>query len=144
MTTVVEKPVNGVPFTPAPLPAVVWDLDQEPDEVVEVEPAPSRLDRLAARTATLRADWSSWWLRTVDPPNLDAWWAAREPHRVPDDNDRLRAAWRIDFAITGSLLAGLSVLLFLAAAGSRWTACHPARRWTLLALAAATVGLWLA
>ncbi len=133
MTTVVDKPVNGVPFTPAPLPdGVVWDL------------TPSRRERLAARTATVRADWSAWWLRTVDPPNLDAWWQARTPHRIPDDNDRLRALWRIDFAITGSLLAGLSVLLFLTAAGIRWTAVHPARRWTLIALAAAIVGIWLA
>ncbi len=147
MTTTVEKPVNGVKFTPAPLPdGVMWDLTPDEPEAAEadVEAAPSRLDRLAARTAAIRADWSSWWLRTVNPPNLDAWWAARLPHRIPDDNDRLRAAWRIDFAVTGSLLAGVSVLLFLTAAGVRWTACHPARRWLFLALAAATVGMWLA
>lgn len=141
MTTTVEKPVNGAVFTPAPLPAVVWDLQQDPDAVAV---RPSRWERLTARTATLRADWASWWLRTVNPPNLDVWWAARLPHRVPDDNDRLRAAWHIDFAITGSLFAGWSIIFFLLGAASRWIACHPARRWTFLALLAATAALWLA
>lgn len=138
MTTTVERPVNGVKFTPAPIPAEL----QFPDPVSLDKAKPRR--RLRDRSATVRADWGRWWLRTVDPPALDVWWAARLPHRVPDDNDRLRAAWRIDFALTGSLLAGVSVLLFLAAAGLRWTACHPARRWTFLVLLAATVAFWLA
>lgn len=144
MTTTVEKPINGVPFTPAPLPeGIAWDLT--PDVEDQPEPAaPTRRERFAARTATIRADWNSWWLRTVDPPALDQWWQGRTPHRVPDDNDKLRALWRVDFAVTGCLLAGLSVLLFLTAAGVRWVAVHPARRWLFLLLLAATVGIWLA
>ncbi len=147
MTTTVERPVNGAKFTPAPVPAELAALfdDEKPpvDEPVEAaaEAGPSRL---AARWSRVRADWAAWWLRTVDPPALDRWWQGRIPHRVPDDNDRLRAAWRIDFAVTGSLLAGLSVLLFLTAAGCRWVACHPARRWTFIALLVATAAFWLA
>lgn len=147
MTTTAERPTNGTRFTPVPLPeGVVWDLSEDPDEQADAdgEAGPSRWERFAVRTATVRGDFGRWWVRTVDPPNLDQWWQARLPHRVPDDNDRLRALWWVDFAITGTVLAGLSVLLFLTAAGLRWTACHPARRWTFLAMLAATAGLWLA
>lgn len=132
--------MNGVRFTLAPVPPELQFPDRESDLPAAVAPAVKPHRRLAA----VRADLGRWWVRTVDPPALDVWWQGRVPHRVPEDNSRLRAAWRVDFAVTGSLLAAVSVALFLTAAGTRWVACHPARRWLFLALSAATAGLWLA
>jgi hypothetical protein len=149
MTTTAHGPVNGARFAPVPGELRVLDLELEgtaadvPAEAdVEIEAAPSRWDRWVARAATVKGDWSRWWLRTVSPPPLVDWWQARTPRRVPDDNDRLRFAWWLDFWLTGLPLAVLSVAGFLTAAGVRWVACHPARRWLFLTLVATTVAMW--
>lgn len=133
--------VNGAKFAPIPPELQVLDLELEQDEQ---EAGPSRRDRWADRLATVRADWSGWWLRTASPPSLVEWRATRVPHRIPDDNAWLRFVWILDFALVGVLLATVSTALFLGGAGVRWVACHPARRWLFVALTAATVGLWLA
>ncbi len=94
---------------------------------------------------TVRADLGRWWLTTATPPSLTGWLAAHEPARVPGDDRVLRAAWRVDHWVTGLPLAAVSTVLFCAAAGVRWVACHPARRWLFLVLAAGCgTYLWLA
>jgi hypothetical protein len=143
MTTTAHNAVNGAKLAPIPPELQALDLELEAAEATEpVEAGPSRLDRLTARLGTARSDWSRWWLRTCSPPSVSDWWAARTPRRVPDDADRLRVAWWVDFWLTGLPLAALSIVLFLTAAGVRWVAVHPARRWAFLTLAATVVAMW--
>lgn len=122
--------------------------------------ASARRARFAARVAAARdgrtvaagskawravsGDFPRWWLHTTNPPALGVWIAARQPRRTPRDDVRLTWAWRVDHWTTGMPLAAISILLFLAAAGMRWIACHPARRWAFLILSVATAALWLA
>lgn len=93
---------------------------------------PRRPNLLARVRATVASDWAGWWLLLTDPPALRTWLDARHPLRVPDDV-RLRGLWRVDHWATGLLFAALSVVLFAAAGTARWVACHPARRWPVLA-----------
>ncbi len=114
-----------------------------------VPPADAGADpvpRPGGRVVSLvKGDAGRWWLRTLSPPDLTTWLAARRPQRVPGDDTALAWAWRLDHWATGLPLLGVSALLFLAAAGTRWVACHPARRCLFLFLAAACgTYLWLA
>lgn len=93
---------------------------------------------------TVAADLRRWWGATTSPPDLTTWLAARTPKRIPDDDPRLRIAWQVDHWTSGLLLVVLSAALFLPAAGIRWVACHPARRWIFLALLVTTAGIALA
>lgn len=83
---------------------------------------------------TIRADARESWLATTTPPTLSYWAKSTKPDmdRVPGGSPAIYGAWRVDNLTTGGLLAGLSILLFLGAAGIRWCAAHPVRRWALL------------
>ncbi len=95
--------------------------------------------------ATVRTDLGRWWLTTATPPSLTMWLANHTPTRVPGDDRALSWAWRVDHWVTGLPLAAASTALFCAAAALRWVACHPARRWLFLTLAAVCgTYLWLA
>lgn len=87
-----------------------------------------------AMWAAVRRDARESWLVTTTPPTLADWAKSTKPDtdRVPGGSPAIYGAWRVDNLLTGGLLAGLSILLFLGAAGIRWCAAHPVRRWALL------------
>lgn len=89
---------------------------------------------------TVRADARESWVATTTPPTLAEWAKSTKPDtdRVPGGSPAIYGAWRVDNLLTGGLLAALSILLFLGAAGIRWCAAHPVRRWALLLTITAT------
>lgn len=91
------------------------------------------------------ADARSWWLVAAEPPSLSAWLAAQSPaeRRVPAGSGLLRGLWIVHNWTFGALVAAVSIVLFLAAAGLRWLAGHPARFWMAVAMASALIA-WVA
>jgi hypothetical protein len=103
--------------------------------------------RLATKTTqTVREDARNHWALTAEPPTLTEWFTSirtSDISVVPGRSPVLLWAWRIDNWITGSMFAAASVLWFTGAAGIRWCACHPMRRWAFITCSGAIVALWL-
>jgi hypothetical protein len=141
MTATVNPPVNG--YRPTEIPAELLHLDLEALEVEDSYTEEQVEDRKRARTnplATVVDDLRTSWAAVAEPPSLTDWLTGPTTSldRVPDGNPALRWAWTVDNWATGVLFLSASIALFGAAATFRWLACHPARRWSALLLAAAT------
>jgi hypothetical protein len=136
MTAQAHIPVNG---------AEVLDLRQSGHRRLRPVPNPERKTRKPSRVAraveAVRSDAANWQLALTQPPSLTDWLDAHGTDRVPDDW-RLRVAWHVDNWTVGLAFVAASVALFTFAAITRWVACHPARRWVLIALTCTYVA-WL-
>lgn len=134
--------VNG--YRPADIPAELAAVDLEALEAEDREQATAPVEAPTRRPnplATVAADLRGSWAVVAEPPSLHDWVAGPTTSlvRVPDGNQVLRFAWSFDNWFTGVLFLATSIALFGVAATFRWLACHPARRWSALALTCAVV-----
>lgn len=95
--------------------------------------------KLGRLVGAVRADLRRWWLVAARPPSMRTWIRTLRPvvDQVPEGSSTLRRLWMADNYVTGSLMRGLSVAVFLVAGGLAWLSCHPLRRWTAIVLAVA-------
>jgi hypothetical protein len=99
------------------------------------------LGRIGSVGQIMWADLRRSWMVTARPPAIGDWWSGLRPDplRVPAGSPLVRAAWIADSHVTGLVVGLASLALFATAACLRWLSMHPLRRWSAIAISAATV-----